>query len=382
MKHDYYVLLGVSRNSSPTDVKKAYRRLAVKYHPDKNAGDREAEEKFKEISAAYEVLSDPRKREIYDHYGHDGLKGMGFGFHNPLDIFQEIFGGNFGGSVFGNIFGFGPQRRSGPARGANIDYELEITLEEAAAGTEKKIKIYRREECPRCQGEGAEPGSERTPCSQCGGAGRIRETKRTILGVIATESVCPHCRGEGSIIDDPCRECRGQRTVERQREVSVKVPPGVDEGAVLRHRGGGEAGVRNGPPGDLNIYLRVEPHPLFRRSGDDLFCEVPVAFPLAALGGEVTVPTLDGSTVLKVPPGTQSGQIFRLRGRGVPHLHGSGQGDEHVQVLVEIPTRLTREQKELLRQLDGALSDRNKPLHQSFMEKLGRFLGKDDQDRK
>lgn len=376
-RRDYYIVLGVSRNASPAEIKKTYRRLAVKYHPDKNAGDPEAEEKFKEVSAAYEVLSDPRKREIYDRFGHEGLKGMGFGFHNPLDIFQEFFGGG----IFGDIFGFGGHERSRPVRGANIDYEMDITLEEAAFGVERKIKIYRREQCPRCNGEGAEPGTDRTSCPQCGGSGRLREAKRTIFGVIASENVCHACQGEGSVAGEPCRECQARRTVERQREVTVKIPPGVDNGAVLRQRGGGEAGARNGPPGDLNIYLQVKPHSFFRRSGDDLFCEVPITFPLAALGGEATVPTLNGSTVLKIPPGTQSGQIFRLRGLGVARLHGSGQGDEHVQVTVEIPTRLTGEQKELLRRLDGTLSDKNKPLHQNFAQKLNQFLGRHGKEK-
>ncbi len=380
MPRDYYEILGVSRHSEAIEIKKAYRRLAVRYHPDKNPDDPEAEEKFKELAEAFEVLSNDRKRQVYDQFGHDGLKGRGFGFHDPGDIFQQFmgaaFGGGAGGGIFGDIFGFGGRTRSGPMQGAGIDYEMEISLEEAASGVEKKINIFRRETCPHCDGEGAEPGTDRTQCSTCHGSGRIRQARRTLLGVFTTEAVCPACQGEGSIIEDPCRECGGSRSVEREREVTVKIPPGVDDGSVLRMRGGGEVGPRNGPPGDLNIYLRVQPHPVFKRSGDDIYSEVPISYPLAALGGEIRVPILNGHTELKIPPGTQNGESFRLRGQGIPHLRGSGRGDEHIQVVVEVPTRLNKDQRELLNQLEGSFSDRNRPLHQSFSEKFHTFLNK------
>ncbi|MEA1927521.1 MAG: molecular chaperone DnaJ [Candidatus Auribacterota bacterium] len=376
MPRDYYEILEVGRQATAAEIKKSYRRLAVKYHPDKNPGDAQAEEQFKELAQAFEVLSDSRKRQIYDQFGHDGLKGRGFGFHDPGDIFQQFMGAAFGGGIFGDIFGFGGGRRSGPSRGAAIDYELEISLEEAAFGTEKKINIFRRESCPHCRGEGSEPGTPRTPCAKCHGSGKIRQERRTFLGVFATESVCPECRGEGSISRNPCRECGGSRVVEKEKEITVNIPPGVGEGSVLRMRGGGEVGPMNGPPGDLNIFLRVSPHPIFQRSGDDIVCEVPISYPRAALGGEIRVPILKGHTGLKIPPGTQGGEVFRLRNQGIPHLHGSGRGDEHVRVVVEVPSRLNKKQREMLNQLEESFSDQNRPLHRSFTEKFHDFLGK------
>lgn len=374
-KRDYYQVLGVGRDAGAAEIKKAYRRLAVQYHPDKNPGDPEAEGRFKEVAEAFEVLSDPRKREIYDAYGHEGLKGRGFGFHDPSDIFQQFMGAAFGGGIFGDIFGFGGGR-SRPAAGPSIEYELEIGLEEAAGGVEKKINIFRREVCSRCRGEGAEPGSERETCGRCRGAGRVRQARRTLLGTFATESVCPDCGGEGKIVKVPCRECRGQGTVEREREVAVRIPAGVGDGSILRQRGGGESGPRSVSPGDLVIYLKVRQHPIFTRSGDDILCEVTVGFPLAALGGEIRVPTLEGEAGLKIPPGTQSGEVFQLRGLGIPHLHGSGRGDEQITVKVEVPARLSRKQKELLRQFEETYSDKNRPLHKGFLDRFQEFLGK------
>jgi len=375
-KRDYYQVLGIGRSAAAAEVKKAYRRLAVQYHPDKNPDDPQAEGRFKEVAEAFEVLSDPRKREIYDAYGHEGLKGRGFGFHDPADIFQQFMGAAFGGGgIFGDIFGFGGGRAR-PAAGPSIEYELEIGLEEAAFGVEKKIKIFRRESCPRCRGEGAEPGSERLTCPRCRGAGRVRQARRTLLGTFATESVCPDCGGEGRIIQVPCRECRGGGTVEREREVTIKVPPGVGDGSILRQRGGGETAPGARSPGDLVIYLRVSPHPIFTRSGDDVLCEVTIGFPLAALGGEIRVPTLKGETSLKIPPGTQSNEVFKLRGLGTARLHGSGRGDEQVTVKVEVPTRLNKKQKELLRQFEVTYSDKNRPLHRTFLDKFQEFLGK------
>lgn len=371
---DYYEVLGVGRTATAAEIKKAYRRLAVKYHPDKNPGDSKAEELFKEVSTAYEVLSNPRKREIYDRFGKEGLRGRGFAAHNPMDIFQEFFGGGFGGGIFGDMFGFGRRREAGPARGRDVDYKLEISLAEAAFGTEKKITVFKQDACPRCGGSGAEPGTSPETCSRCRGRGRVQETRRTLLGIFTTESVCPECGGEGKTISSPCKKCRGRGTVESEKQVTLKIPAGVDDGSVLRHRGGGEAGPRNGPAGDLNVYLRVTPHPLFQRSGDDIYCEVPVSFPVAALGAEIKVPTLDGPHALKIPPGTQSGQQFRMRGLGVPHLHGTGRGDENVRVTVEVPARLTRKQKELLKELDGTMNDRNSPLCLGFKEKFEKFM--------
>ena len=375
-ERDYYELLGVSRNATAAELKKAYRRLAVKYHPDKNQGDSRAEERFKEVSIAYEVLSSPRKREIYDRFGHEGLKGRGFSSHNPMDIFQEFFGGGFGGGIFGDLFGFGRSGGRRRPRGRDVDYELEISLAEAAFGVEKKIKIFKQSACSRCGGSGAEPGTETSTCSRCGGRGQVRESRRTILGMVTTETTCSQCRGEGKIVTDPCRDCTGRGTVEKEVEVSVKIPPGVDDGSILRHRGGGEAAPRNGTPGDLNVYIRVASHPLFRRSGIDIHCRVPVSFSLAALGGEIEVPTLDGPRKLKIPPGTQSGQHFRMHGTGVHNLHGPGRGDQHIEIIVEIPTRLNRKQRKILSSLDGALTDKNSPIAKGFKEKFLEFLNR------
>ncbi len=375
-KRDYYQVLGVGRDAQAAEIKKAYRRLAVQYHPDKNPGNPEAEERFKEVAEAFEVLSDPRRREVYDAYGHEGLKGRGFGFHDPADIFQQFMGAAFGGGgIFGDIFGFGGGR-SRPSAGPSIEYQMEISLEEAAFGAEKKITIFRRESCSRCGGRGAEPGSELETCRRCRGAGRIRQARRTLLGTFATESACPECGGEGRIVKDPCRDCRGRGTVEKEREVTVRIPAGVGDGSILRQRGGGEAGPRSGTPGDLVIYLRVPEHPIFTRSGDDVLCAATVGFPLAALGGEIKIPTLDGETTLKIPPGTQSGEVFKLRGGGIPHLHGSGRGDERVTVTVEVPSRLSKKQKELLRRFEETYSDRNRPLHKGFLEKFQEFMDK------
>lgn len=364
-KRDYYHILEVSRSATVDEIKKSYRRLAIKFHPDKNPGDREAEERFKEVSVAYEVLSDPQKREIYNHFGSAGLKGRGFGFHDPFDIFREFFGGAFGGNIFGDLFGFRTARETA-LRGADINYELELKLKEAAFGTEKEIEIYRQEPCSRCEGEGAEPGSGRKKCSQCGGMGQVSSS----AGFLTIARPCPRCRGTGAILENPCRKCAGRGTEERKKKVKIKIPPGVDEGSVLRQRGAGEVGASRGAPGDLNIYIRVIPHEIFQREGDDIYCEIPIGFPLAALGGEVTVPTLEKPEQVKIPPGTQSGQLFRLRGRGIFHLHASGRGDEHVRVMVETPAKLTREQKALLKKLGETLSDRNRPLRKSFLQRL------------
>jgi len=370
-RKDYYRVLEVSRSATVDEIKKSYRRLAIKYHPDKNPGDSEAEERFKEASEAYEVLSDPRKREIYNNFGHAGLKGRGFGFHDPFDIFREFFGGAFGGSIFGDLFGFGPGRQTVP-RGADINYELKLELKEAAFGTEKEIEIYRQEPCSRCGGEGAEPGSARKKCLQCGGTGQVRSS----AGFLTIARTCPLCRGMGTVLEKPCRNCGGRGTEEKKKKVKLKIPPGVDEGSVLRQRGAGETGPGRGEPGDLNVFIRVVPHEIFHREGDDIYCEIPIGFPLASLGGEVSVPTLEDPCRLTIPPGTQSGQTFRIRGRGVSQLHGSGRGDEHVRVQVETPSRLTRKQKELMKKLGDTLTDRNRPLRKNFLKKLKEFVGR------
>ncbi|MCX6349408.1 MAG: molecular chaperone DnaJ [Candidatus Aureabacteria bacterium] len=367
---DYYELLEVSREADLEEIKKAYRRQALKHHPDRNQGEEEAAERFKEISEAYEVLSDPDQRGIYDRYGRDGLKNRGFGFHDPFELFRELFGGAFGGSVFEDFFGFGRGERSAPRRGEDIDYALEIDLEEAAAGTAREIEIVRREPCSHCAGAGEEPGTGKKPCSRCGGRGQVNQTQRTFFGVFTTASVCSACQGEGAILESPCRNCGGRGTQDKRNTLSVKVPAGVETGSILRKRGAGQAGPRNSPVGDLNIYIRVRDHDFFHREGTDVFCEVPISLTLAALGGEISVPTLTGATRIKIAPGTQGGAVAKLKGHGIPRLHGSGRGDQHVRLAVEVPVHLSGEQKDLLRRLQQTLSNGNRPLQEGFFGRL------------
>lgn len=350
-KRDYYEVLGVPRTASKEDIKKAYRRLAMEYHPDRNKAP-DAEEKFKEVSEAYGVLSDDAKRQQYDTFGHAGIDGR----YTQEDIFrtinfEDIFGDlGFGfGDLFSTFFG-GSRRRRGPRRGEDLQYNLEITLEQAFRGMQTTIQVPRTETCEKCNGSGARPGTSPRACSKCGGSGSIGTTKRTPFGSFTSISTCPACRGEGKVIDSPCGECRGVGKVRRSRKIEIKVPPGVDTGSQLRIAGGGEAGERGAPPGDLYVAIYVKPHEIFRREGSDIIVDQPLSFSQAALGDEIEVPTLAGYVKLKIPPGTQTGTIFRLRGRGMPSLDGHGHGDEHVRVVVVTPTRLNERQKELLRE--------------------------------
>lgn len=371
---DLYETLGVARDASADELKKAYRKLAVKYHPDKNPGDKEAEAKFKEISSAYDILKDPEKRAAYDRYGHAAFQGgMGGGGsrggHDPFDIFREAFGGQ-GGGIFEEFFGGGSSSQGGATHGSDLRYDLQITLEEAVKGCEKEIRYKRPVKCERCNGEGAEPGSKKTTCSTCGGSGQLSSNR----GFISFRQTCPNCQGSGVSIDKPCTDCHGEGRKMETSTVKVRIPAGVSTGSKLRSAGKGEAGHMGGPNGDLYIVIHVKAHELFERQDYDLFCEVPIKFTLAALGGSIKVPTLFGKGSLKIPSGTQTGTTFRLRGQGVPHLRGSGKGDLLIQVQVEVPTKLNRDQKEKLEAFSEACGDSGNPMSESFVEKAKKFF--------
>ena len=371
---DFYEVLGVPREASIEDIKKAYRKLAIKYHPDKNPGDKAAEEKFKELGHAYEILSDAEKRAAYDRFGHAAFAGQrgapagpGFGgFHDPFEVFREVFGG-MGGSIFEEFFnaaGGGGGRRGGPTRGEHLQYDLQLTFEEAVFGVEKEISIDRLDTCPDCRGSGAEPGAKQTQCPMCHGRGRVAHAR----GFLTITSDCPRCNGEGRQVDKVCKRCQGHGLVRAQSRIKLRVPPGVETGMRLRSQGNGNAGPRGGTHGDLYVVLHVREHDVFVRQGDDLICEVPIAFPLAALGGQIEVPTVDGKAKITLPAGTQSGTVFRLKGKGVPNVEGYGRGDQHVRVIVEVPSRLNGEQREKLQAFAESLNDESQPLARNFFE--------------
>jgi molecular chaperone DnaJ len=373
-KRDYYEILGVERSADAEEIKKAYRKQAVKYHPDKNPGDHAAEEKFKELGEAYEALSDPQKRAAYDQYGHAAFDprqraGRGGGFHDPFDIFREVFSGGGGSSIFDTLFGGGGER-SGPQRGNDLRYDLQITLEEAAAGCEKEISVSKLDRCDTCGGSGAEKGSGIKTCATCGGRGQVMMSR----GIFSIAQTCPHCKGQGRILEKPCKSCQGDGRREKGSKIKLKIPPGVDTENRLRSSGNGEAGFRGGPTGDLYVILHVLAHEIFQREGDDLHCEVPVSFIQAALGSEIEVPTLEGKSVVKIPAGTQSGAVFRVKGRGVKNLQGYGHGDLHARIQVEVPTRLTHEQKAKLQEFAALCDGKEAPMAQSFFEKAKKFF--------
>ncbi|NOZ64194.1 MAG: molecular chaperone DnaJ [Caldiserica bacterium] len=370
VKRDYYEVLGVPRDASIDDIKKAYRKLALQYHPDRNQGNKEAEEKFKEISEAYAVLSDPQKRAQYDRFGHAGVEEMGFrGFTDFSEIFSsdvfrdfsDIFEGLFGGSPFGGGREYSWERES---RGRDLMYEMSVSFREAAQGTEKTITVPRYAACPDCKGTGRKAGSSWRTCSQCHGKGQIAYSR----GFFFFSETCPACGGSGRT-SDPCPHCRGTGRVREEAKIRVKIPAGIKDGARLRIRGEGEAGLRKGGKGDLYLVIRVAPDPIFKREGDNLVVEIPIPLEIAVMGGEVEVPTLGGKVRMKIPAGTQDEAIFRLRGKGVPHLYGSGKGDELVKVKVEIPSHLTREQRELFQRFLKSLTPHNYPRTQSFKTK-------------
>jgi len=369
MARDYYEILGVDRSASQDEIKKAYRRLALKYHPDKNPGDKNAEERFKEISEAYQVLSDPEKRRQYDQMGHEafvhGQRAGGGPAVDPFDLFSQVFGG----SIFDAFFGAGARAERAPQEGADLRYDLEIDFEEAVFGADKEITIPRTETCERCRGTGCEPGTSRIHCSRCGGTGQIAMTQ----GFFSIRQRCPMCQGTGEIIQNPCRQCHGRGEVRRTKRLKIHIPAGVDTGARLRLAGEGEPGRHGGPRGDLYVVLHVREHEFFKRDGQDIHCEVPVPVTVAALGGSITVPTISGPAEVRIPPGTQSGRILRLRGKGVPSLKGYGRGDQYVHVLVETPVNLTSEQRRILQGLQKTETDRNFPKYAEFKKRAQRY---------
>ena len=373
-KRDYYEVLGVNKDAGDDEIKKAYRKLAVKFHPDKNPGDKAAEENFKELGHAYEILSDPQKRAAYDQYGHAAFDPRarargGGGFHDPFDIFREVFGGGGGGSIFENLFG-GGQDPSGPQRGDDLRYDMQLTLEEAALGCEKEISVTKPDKCDGCNGSGAEPGSKMRQCGTCGGRGQVLTSR----GIFSIAQTCPHCKGAGRILEKPCQKCSGSGKHERTTKIKLRIPAGVESGSRLRSAGNGEAGSRGGPAGDLYVFLQVKPHEIFSREGDDLLCEVPVSFVQATLGAEIEVPTLEGRAIIKIPAGTQPGTLLRLKGRGLKNLQGYGQGDLHVRVQVEVPAHLNSDQKQKLQEFAALCDGREAPLAQGFFEKAKKFF--------
>jgi molecular chaperone DnaJ len=383
-KRDYYEVLGLGRDANEDDIKKAYRKQALQHHPDRNPGSQEAEEKFKEATEAYEVLKDPQKRSTYDQFGHAGLSGAGgfgtggfagFDLSDALRAFMRDFGG-FGG-IFDDFFGgTGATRtRRGYPKGQDLQVRLNLTLEEIAAGVEKKIKIKKLQKCDECGGSGAAKGSSKKTCPRCHGTGQLRRVSRSLFGQFVNVTPCDLCHGEGSIIDTPCPQCRGEGRVKGTSTISVQIPAGVTSGNYIQMRGLGNVGLRGGPAGDVIVLVEEQKHPEFRRHGDDILHDTLISFTQAALGDEVPVPTLDGRIDLKIPPGTQSGKIFRFRGKGIPHLHGYGKGDELIRVLVWVPTHLSSEEKKLLKEL--AAQENMKPPEgdKSFFEKLKETLG-------
>jgi molecular chaperone DnaJ len=387
MKRDYYEVLGISKSATADEIKKAYRNLALKYHPDRVPTEekKKAEERFKEISEAYEVLIDPKRKADYDRFGHAGVEGAfaqgGFSwqdfhhFDDLRDIFGEfdlsgLFGGfGFGGDIFSDVFS-AVGHRSTQRRGEDLGYELEINFEEAAFGAEKTISIPRHEACDECGGTGAAKGAKKERCQACGGRGQVSSSS----GFINIVRTCPKCGGEGTMIKTPCQACGGTGRVKARRNVKVKIPAGVDNGSRLRLHGEGASGAKGGRPGDLYIQIYVRPHEIFERHGQDILCEVPISFVTAVLGGETEVPTLEGKVVMKIPSGTQSGKIFRLRGKGIGRLHDYSRGDELVKVQVEVPTDLTAEQKRLLKEFAKASGEPAGPLSRQFVEKMRRLF--------
>ncbi len=373
-QRDAYEVLQVTRDAQTVEIKTSYRKLAMQYHPDRNPGNQQAEESFKEISQAYDVLMDPDKRAAYDRYGwaafQNGGGGGGGGFHDPFDLFREVFGSG-GGHIFEHFFGGNTSGASGESgRGADLRYDLEIKLEEVVHGVEKEIEIHRIGRCTTCGGSGGAKGARLKTCATCGGHGQVISSR----GFFRVAQQCPHCQGAGENFDHPCATCRGEGRAEVTSRIKLQIPAGIESGSRLRSSGNGEAGMRGAPSGDLYVVIHVREHKVFSRDGDNLFCEVPISFVRAALGGEINVPTLDGRASLKIPAGTQNGSIFKLRGKGLPQLRGSSQGQLLVRVAVEVPTKLTADQRQKLEDFAESCGEHNTPITKSFLERAKEFF--------
>jgi len=369
-KRDYYEVLGVTRTASEQEIKSSYRKLAMQFHPDRNPGNPQAEDKFKEASEAYSVLIDSEKRARYDQFGHAGLGNGGFGGFDPSTFsdFSDVFG-----DLFSDFFGVnvGGGRRTRAQKGEDARADLTLTFEEAAFGKKTEVKVRRHETCEQCQGSGSAPGKGPVTCSTCGGRGQVRYQQ----GFFSMTRTCPTCHGMGRMVADPCTKCKGEGRQVRERVVEVSIPPGVEDGTRMRYQEQGNAGGNGGPAGDLYVVLHVKPHAFFEREGKDLFCSVPISFSQAALGAEIVIPTLDGEYKLKIPEGTQSGTVLRVRGKGVPSIRGGGKGDLHVQVRVLTPAKLTKRQRELLTELGGTSAIENQPEPRSLFEKVKEIFG-------
>ena len=383
-KRDYYEVLGVSKDADAKEIKKAYRKLAMKYHPDKNPGDKAAEEKFKEINEAYEVLSDEEKRSTYDRFGHNGLNGQagfgggqgfgGFSGSGGFGGFEDIFGDIFG-SGFGGFGGSGSSsRRRGPRRGADISQSVTIKFEEAAFGKKIKVKINRSEECDECHGSGAKPGTTKKTCPTCHGSGTVQSVQRTPFGNIASQRTCSTCNGEGEINESPCNKCHGKGSVRKTKTIEVDIPAGIDDGQMIKLSGQGEVGEKGGPRGDLYIVVNVQKHEIFTREGYDVYIEMPIRFTQAALGDKLEVPTLDGKVSYNLPEGTQTGTVFRLREKGIPKLRSNSRGDQYVKVIIDTPKKLNDEQKELLRKFDESCGNKVHEKQRSWKSKIDNFF--------
>ncbi len=371
-KSDYYEVLGVSKDASERDIKKAYKRLAMKYHPDRTAGDKELESKFKEVKEAYEVLTDPQKRQMYDQYGHAAFDQNGGGGHGGFGGGHGDFGDIFG-DVFGDIFGGGGRRQSRQQRGADLRYNMDLSLEEAVRGKDVEIKVPTWVSCKPCDGSGAKAGSKPKTCTTCHGAGQVQMRQ----GFFAVQQTCPTCQGTGQIISDPCDSCHGQGRVEKTKTLSVKIPAGVDTGDRIRLSGEGEAGMHGAPAGDLYVQVSVREHPIFQRDGNNLYCEVPIGFTTAALGGEIEVPTLDGRAKFKIPSESQTGKMFRMRGKGVKSVRSGAQGDLICKVVIETPVNLNDRQRELLEELEQSMGkdgSKNRPKEKGFFDGVKKFF--------